>query len=161
MSITCGDDLICIKLLEEEEEKKPTPHRRNRDRRRCPECGNATMPTKNVNEERLSKFKNKGKDPAVSLMGSKFPLSLCSAEKFRNADALQKLRERRITVSLELRKAHKSENLLKRRNITLSSLPEEDALSPECNSKEPVSPKITLPSYFIWRLTTVCCFFVL
>ncbi|KAA8595061.1 hypothetical protein FQN60_012196 [Etheostoma spectabile] len=61
------------------------------------------MPTKNVVEERLSKFKNKGKDPA-------------------------KLREKRISVCVELRKAHKDESFLKRRNITLSSLPDEDAL---------------------------------
>uniref|UniRef100_A0A665TLP8 Importin subunit alpha n=1 Tax=Echeneis naucrates TaxID=173247 RepID=A0A665TLP8_ECHNA len=55
---------------------------------------------------RLSKFKNKGKDPA-------------------------KLREKRITECVELRKAHKNESFLKRRNITLSSLPDEEALSPE------------------------------
>lgn len=28
-----------------------------------------TMPTKNVTDERISKFKNKGKDPAVSRRG--------------------------------------------------------------------------------------------
>uniref|UniRef100_A0A671UVP9 Importin subunit alpha n=1 Tax=Sparus aurata TaxID=8175 RepID=A0A671UVP9_SPAAU len=60
------------------------------------------MPTKNMTDERLTKFKNKGKDPA-------------------------KLREKRITECVELRKAHKSESFLKRRNITLSSLPDEDA----------------------------------
>uniref|UniRef100_A0A3Q0SH36 Karyopherin alpha 7 (importin alpha 8) n=1 Tax=Amphilophus citrinellus TaxID=61819 RepID=A0A3Q0SH36_AMPCI len=64
------------------------------------------MPTKNVTDERLSKFKNKGKDPA-------------------------KLREKRITECVELRKAHKNENFLKRRNITLSSLPDEETLSPD------------------------------
>uniref|UniRef100_A0A665TM42 Importin subunit alpha n=1 Tax=Echeneis naucrates TaxID=173247 RepID=A0A665TM42_ECHNA len=64
------------------------------------------MPTKNMTDERLSKFKNKGKDPA-------------------------KLREKRITECVELRKAHKNESFLKRRNITLSSLPDEEALSPE------------------------------
>uniref|UniRef100_A0A3Q1CS57 Importin subunit alpha n=1 Tax=Amphiprion ocellaris TaxID=80972 RepID=A0A3Q1CS57_AMPOC len=37
-----------------------------------------------------------------------------------------KLREKRISVSVELRKAHKNENFLKRRNITLSSLPDEE-----------------------------------
>ncbi|XP_008315736.1 importin subunit alpha-8 [Cynoglossus semilaevis] len=68
------------------------------------------MPTKNVTEERLSKFKNKGKDPA-------------------------KLREKRITDCVELRKAQKLNNLIKRRNVTLSSLPDEDALSPEFTSK--------------------------
>ncbi|KAJ0050747.1 hypothetical protein NL108_005126, partial [Boleophthalmus pectinirostris] len=42
-----------------------------------------------------------------------------------------KLREKRITVNVELRKAHKDENFMKRRHITLSSLPDEEALSPE------------------------------
>lgn len=56
-------------------------------------------------------------------------------------NVLQKLREKRITECVELRKAHKNENFLKRRNITLSSLPDEDALSPEFKSTEPVSPK--------------------
>ncbi|XP_074521437.1 importin subunit alpha-8 [Halichoeres trimaculatus] len=64
------------------------------------------MPTKNVTDERLGKFKNKGKDPA-------------------------KLREKRITECVELRKAHKNESFMKRRNVTLSSLPDEDALSPD------------------------------
>ncbi|XP_055087067.1 importin subunit alpha-8 isoform X1 [Periophthalmus magnuspinnatus] len=73
------------------------------------------MPTKNVTDERLAKFKNKGKDPA-------------------------KLREKRITVNVELRKAHKDENFMKRRHITLSSLPDEEALSPECVSGDKVTP---------------------
>uniref|UniRef100_A0A3Q0SQ11 Importin subunit alpha n=1 Tax=Amphilophus citrinellus TaxID=61819 RepID=A0A3Q0SQ11_AMPCI len=80
------------------------------------------MPTKNVTDERLSKFKNKGKDPA-------------------------KLREKRITECVELRKAHKNENFLKRRNITLSSLPDEETLSPDYIPNELVSfqkPLITL-----------------
>ncbi|CAJ1053358.1 importin subunit alpha-8 [Xyrichtys novacula] len=64
------------------------------------------MPTKNVTDERLGKFKNKGKDPA-------------------------KLREKRISECVELRKAHKNESFMKRRNVTLSSLPDEDALSPD------------------------------
>ncbi|XP_072319572.1 importin subunit alpha-8 [Eucyclogobius newberryi] len=64
------------------------------------------MPTKNVTVERLAKFKNKGKDPT-------------------------KLREKRITVNVELRKAHRDENFMKRRHVTLSSLPDEEALSPE------------------------------
>nr|XP_033480663.1 importin subunit alpha-8 isoform X2 [Epinephelus lanceolatus] len=72
------------------------------------------MPTKNVTTERISKFKNHGKDPA-------------------------KLREKRITVSVELRKAHKDESFLKRRNITLSSLPDEEALSPTYISNEMVA----------------------
>ncbi|KAM4750238.1 importin subunit alpha-8 [Anableps anableps] len=66
------------------------------------------MPIKNVVDERISKFKNKGKD-------------------------LAKLRERRIFECVELRKAQKTEYFLKRRNITLSSLPDEEALSPENN----------------------------
>uniref|UniRef100_A0A3B5AGW9 Importin subunit alpha-5-like n=1 Tax=Stegastes partitus TaxID=144197 RepID=A0A3B5AGW9_9TELE len=73
------------------------------------------MPTKNVTDERLSKFKNKGKDPA-------------------------KLREKRITECVELRKAHKNESFLKRRNLTLSSLPDEEGLSPDHLSAETVTP---------------------
>ncbi|XP_072240647.1 importin subunit alpha-8 isoform X2 [Leuresthes tenuis] len=65
----------------------------------------SNMPTKNCVDERLSKYKNKGKD-------------------------LAKFREKRISECVELRKAQKNENFLKRRNITLSSLPDEDALSP-------------------------------
>ncbi|XP_040892934.1 importin subunit alpha-8 [Toxotes jaculatrix] len=72
------------------------------------------MPTKNMTDERISKFKNKGKDPA-------------------------KLREKRISVCVELRKAHKNESFLKRRNITLSSLPDEEALSPDYISNEMVT----------------------
>ncbi|XP_017281103.1 importin subunit alpha-8 isoform X2 [Kryptolebias marmoratus] len=67
------------------------------------------MPTKNAADERISKFKNKGKDPA-------------------------KLREKRITECVELRKAQKNECFLKRRNITLSSLPDEEALSPDTDT---------------------------
>ncbi|KAM9856958.1 importin subunit alpha-8 [Aulostomus maculatus] len=76
------------------------------------------MPTKNVTDERLSKFKNKGKDPA-------------------------KLREKRISECVELRKAHKNENFLKRRNITRSSVPDEEALSPDYVSDDKV-PSLTL-----------------
>ncbi|XP_034454686.1 importin subunit alpha-8 [Hippoglossus hippoglossus] len=72
------------------------------------------MPTKNVVDERISKFKNKGKDPA-------------------------KLREKRISVCVELRKAHKDESFLKRRNITLSSLPDEEAISPDYISNDKVA----------------------
>ncbi|XP_034148871.1 importin subunit alpha-8 [Esox lucius] len=63
------------------------------------------MPTKNVTDDRLNKFKNKGKEPS-------------------------KLRERRIAECVELRKAAKNENFLKRRNI--STLPDDESmLSPE------------------------------
>uniref|UniRef100_UPI0037E75507 importin subunit alpha-8 n=1 Tax=Semicossyphus pulcher TaxID=241346 RepID=UPI0037E75507 len=72
------------------------------------------MPTKNVTDERLGKFKNKGKDPA-------------------------KLREKRITECVELRKAHKNESFMKRRNVTLSSLPDEEALSPDYLSNDAVN----------------------
>nr|XP_057945591.1 importin subunit alpha-8 isoform X2 [Doryrhamphus excisus] len=63
------------------------------------------MPTKDVTKERLGKYKNKGKDPA-------------------------KLQEKRVSECVELRKAKKNENLMKRRHITLSSLPDEETLSP-------------------------------
>ncbi|KAL0961585.1 hypothetical protein UPYG_G00354820 [Umbra pygmaea] len=67
------------------------------------------MPTKNVTEDRLNKFKNKGKQPS-------------------------KLRERRVAKSVELRKAAKNENLLKRRNISSTLPDDEPKLSPEFNS---------------------------
>ncbi|KAJ7997549.1 hypothetical protein DPEC_G00230160 [Dallia pectoralis] len=71
------------------------------------------MPTTNVTEDRLNKFKNKGKEPS-------------------------KLRERRIAECVELRKAAKNENFLKRRNI--STLPDECPLSPElCNDSHEVT----------------------
>uniref|UniRef100_A0A8C5BXU7 Importin subunit alpha n=1 Tax=Gadus morhua TaxID=8049 RepID=A0A8C5BXU7_GADMO len=57
-------------------------------------------------ERARESFKNKGKDPL-------------------------KLREKRISECVELRKSQKNESFMKRRNITLSSLPDEEALSPE------------------------------
>ncbi|XP_075871370.1 importin subunit alpha-8 [Nelusetta ayraudi] len=72
------------------------------------------MPTKNVTDKRLSKFKNHGKDPA-------------------------KLRDKRISECVELRKANKDDSFLKRRNITLSSLPDEDALSPDYTTNHMVT----------------------
>ncbi|XP_054634777.1 LOW QUALITY PROTEIN: importin subunit alpha-8 [Dunckerocampus dactyliophorus] len=71
------------------------------------------MPTKDVTKERLGKYKNKGKDPA-------------------------KLRDRRVSECVELRKAKKNENFMKRRQITLSSLPDEEALSPTFISDDKV-----------------------
>ncbi|KAM4603888.1 importin subunit alpha-8 [Polymixia lowei] len=72
------------------------------------------MPTNNVCDDRMSKFKNKGKDPT-------------------------KLRDKRISDCVELRKAQKNENFLKRRNITLSSLPDEEAVSPDYVSNTKVT----------------------
>ncbi|KAL6110298.1 kpna7 [Pungitius sinensis] len=72
------------------------------------------MPTKNCVDERISKYKNKGKDPT-------------------------KLREKRISVCVELRKAHKDERFLKRRNLSLSSLQDEEAHSPSYISNEMVA----------------------
>uniref|UniRef100_A0A672FE96 Importin subunit alpha n=1 Tax=Salarias fasciatus TaxID=181472 RepID=A0A672FE96_SALFA len=54
-------------------------------------------------EARLSRFKNKFRDPAVS-----------------------KLREKRIAMCVKLRKDQKNEHIMKRRKITLSSLPDEE-----------------------------------
>ncbi|XP_026872768.1 importin subunit alpha-8 isoform X1 [Electrophorus electricus] len=64
------------------------------------------MPTENLTDKRMSKFKNKGKEPT-------------------------KMRERRVAECVELRKAQRVESILKRRNI--SSQPDEEPLSPEYN----------------------------
>ncbi|KPP61246.1 importin subunit alpha-5-like [Scleropages formosus] len=61
-----------------------------------------SMPATNVAHERMTKFKNKGRDPS-------------------------KLRERRAAVCVELRKAHRDESILKKRNI--SALPEDQELA--------------------------------
>ncbi|XP_051939500.1 importin subunit alpha-8 [Hippocampus zosterae] len=71
------------------------------------------MPTKNNPEARIGRFKNKGKD-------------------------LTKLREKRLSECVELRKTQKNERLMKRRHITLSSLPDDDALSPTTISDDKV-----------------------
>ncbi|XP_066506881.1 importin subunit alpha-8 [Hoplias malabaricus] len=65
------------------------------------------MPTENLSDKRMSKFKNKGKEPT-------------------------KMRERRVAECVELRKAHRVESILKRRNI--SSQADEEPLSPEYNT---------------------------
>ncbi|XP_057699540.1 importin subunit alpha-8 [Corythoichthys intestinalis] len=62
------------------------------------------MPTKNTLEERVNRFKNKGKTLAT-------------------------FREKRLSECVELRKAQKNENLMKRRQIT-PSLSDDDVLSP-------------------------------
>ncbi|XP_063170757.1 importin subunit alpha-8 [Candoia aspera] len=69
------------------------------------------MPTTNEQDERMRKFKNKGKDFA-------------------------EIRRRKIEVRVELRKARKDEQILKRRNICFSA---EGSLSPEKEEKNMVA----------------------
>ncbi|KAJ8347822.1 hypothetical protein SKAU_G00264110 [Synaphobranchus kaupii] len=65
------------------------------------------MPTTNVAEERMNKFKNKGKEPS-------------------------RLRERRIAVCVKLRKEQRTENILKKRNIS-----SDEVLSTEYKTENP------------------------
>ncbi|XP_076876214.1 importin subunit alpha-8 [Brachyhypopomus gauderio] len=75
------------------------------------------MPTENVTDKRMSKFKNKGKEPT-------------------------KMRERRVAECVELRKAQRVESIMKKRNI--SSRPDEEPLSPEYNTDDQTAISATI-----------------
>lgn len=84
---------------------------------------------------RLNQFKNKGKDANVG--EELYSLSLGNAVEIR-ADHVcflhfQELRRRRVEVSVELRKAKKDEQILKRRNV--SCVPDSQAQDPNHNSQ--------------------------
>lgn len=93
------------------------------------------MPTENLSDKRMSKFKNKGKEPTVScasIIFSFFHYSNFHLLIFTPYLCLQKMRDRRVAECVELRKAQRVEGIMKRRNIT--SLGDEEPLSPEFNT---------------------------
>lgn len=89
------------------------------------------MSTGGVSGARLNQFKNKGKDANVSLDISRqrrfFSIVLSSCTYFYACRHIQELRRRRAEVNVELRKAIKDEQILKRRNV-------------QCLLDEPSSP---------------------
>lgn len=101
---------------------------------RFPHCCQAllTLCKMSENVDRLTKFKNKGKDANVSERVKSEVESLTGTmAQWRHFDLCmkrtQELRRRRVEVNVELRKARKDDQMFKRRNV--ASFPEE-ATSP-------------------------------
>jgi importin subunit alpha-2 len=88
-------------------------------------------------ESRIRSFKNKGKDSEVSIFVLRF---VHFHENFE-----QEMRRRRIGQTVELRKAKKEDQLLKRRNI---SIQDEDNIPPQ-ESNIP-SPNTMTAEEIIW-----------